>query len=242
MVELSIIIPYYRKERIVEKDARGKLAFLDSLHVSYEVIAVVDGAVDATQTILQRIGHDKLKIIAYERNRGKGYAVRKGFDLADGRFIGYIDGDLDIDVSVISRMYEKITRAKADIVYPNKFHRESLSDVYPMRRLISFLYRICVRILFHIDIKDTQTGAKLYRREAIKAILPHLRIDGFAFELEMCVMSARLGYRKFQEVPVSIRRHSGSSIRYGTALGVLMDTGGIFLRNALGRIFHDEIP
>ena len=231
MPELSIIVPYYKKERTAAHDVQRKLAFLDSLHIPYELIAVIDGRVDTTYDVLSRVHHAHLHSVAYEKNRGKGYAVRKGFEAAQGNFIGYIDGDSDIAIEVIGRMYEKIKKTQADIVYPNKYHRDSQCDISTFRRMLSTLYRVLVRMLFHIDVKDTQTGAKMYRCKVLQAVLPYLRIDGFAFEIDIFVTAARLGYRKFFEVPVTIRRRAGSSIRYGTALRVIYDTYKLYLRS-----------
>ena len=234
MLELSIVVPYFKKERTAVDDAQYKLAFLDGTHVPYELIAVVDGRVDTTHDALRGIRHQKLRIIVYKKNRGKGYAIRKGCEAAQGIFVGYIDGDRDIDVAVLRRMYEEIKSSAADIVYPNKYHHDSQCDISLLRRILSVLYQILVRVLFHIDVKDTQTGAKMYRRNVLQAILPHVYIDGFAFEIELFVTAAQLGYRNFRDVPVSIQRRSGSSIRYGTALRVVFDTLKIFLFRSRG--------
>src|SRR5688500_10001631 len=97
MPVLSIIVPCYRKAEIIEKDLLAKKQILDTLHIPYEIVVVIDGLVDKTEEVVSNLKIDNLKIIAYEKNQGKGYAVRKGYENAQGSFIGYLDADFDID-------------------------------------------------------------------------------------------------------------------------------------------------
>ncbi|MEO6077156.1 MAG: hypothetical protein ABIP54_00015 [Candidatus Andersenbacteria bacterium] len=120
--------------------------------------------------------------------------------------------------------------SNADIVISSKRH--PLSQVkYPLiRHAYSFGYQIINRILFRMNIRDTQVGAKLFRKEALHAILPHIKINKFAFDLELLVQAQIHGYTKIIESPVRITHRFQSTISPLVVLETLQDTISLFFR------------
>ena len=91
-------------------------------------------------------------------------------------------------------------------------------------------YRWLIRTLFQLDIEDTQTGIKLYRREVLDAVLPSLQENKFALDLEIFVAARAAGFENFVAVPVVLRREAGSTISVGQVIRMFGDTLRLFWR------------
>jgi hypothetical protein len=112
----------------------------------------------------------------------------------------------------------------------------------PLRRAYSWGYQQLIRLLFHLRIRDTQTGIKLVRRDVLAAVLPHMVEKRFAFDLELFVVARRLGYRRFIEAPVRINERFSSTISPRAVLLLLLDTLAIFYRLRVLRFYGGTIP
>lgn len=216
MTELSIIIPCYKKGGVIKKDLIEKSKVLKSLNISYEMLVIVDGDVDSTVEIIEELISDEeilnIKLFNYSKNRGKGYAVREGFKNASGRFIAYVDADLDIDPIIMKTLYNKIKLNNLDFAYANKFHKKSVYNSTNKRQIGSKIFRLLVGILFNLGIEDTQTGAKIFTKKCIDSILSELKIDSFAFDIEIICEAFKNSFKKNDSVPVLIRSNSLSTM------------------------------
>jgi hypothetical protein len=94
-----------------------------------------------------------------------------------------------------------------------------------------------VRLLFNLDVRDTQTGLKLFRRQVLRDTLPLLAIKRFAFDLELLVVAQQLGYRKILEAPISLDYQFESTVNLRSAWMVLWDTAAIFYRLRILRYY-----
>ncbi len=130
-----------------------------------------------------------------------------------------------------------------DIILGSKRH--PLSEVeYPfLRRVYSWGYQQVVRLGFRLNIRDTQTGIKLVRRDVLSAVLPRMLEKRFAFDLELFVIARRLGYRRFLEAPIRLRHQFTSTVSWRSVYRSLLDTMAIWYRL---RILHyydgDQAP
>src|SRR5207253_8440040 len=110
---------------------------------------------------------------------------------------------------------------------------------YPtFRRFQSWVYQMIVRVLFNLNVSDTQTGLKLFRRQVLQEALPLLAIKKFAFDLELLVVANQLGYRNVCEAPISLNYQFESTVNLGSAWRVLWDTAAIFYRLRLLRYYQ----
>jgi hypothetical protein len=92
--------------------------------------------------------------------------------------------------------------------------------------------------LFNLNVRDTQTGLKLFRRQVLREALPLLAIKKFAFDLELLVVARQLGYRKIVEAPISLDYQFQSTVNLGAAWRVLWDTAAIFYRLRILRYYQ----
>ena len=171
------------------------LAMLDRCGYDYEVVLVSDGNTDGTEVEAQRVKSERLRVLHYEQNQGKGFAQAHGVAHAKGDLVAFIDADLDIHPAGIARYIEILHETRADAIVASKIHPES-KVAYPWpRRVQSRVFRLLVEVLFRLDVSDTQTGLKLFRRDVLDACLPFVHSSGFAFDLELLVLANDAGYK-----------------------------------------------
>ena len=171
-MQLSVVVPAYQEGPRIYDNLHRLLDELDQLETEYEVVVVSDGNTDATASEAERVGSDRVKVLQYPVNRGKGFALSHGVNESTGQLVTFIDADMELNPAEIRTFIELLHERHADIVIGSKRHR--LSRVhYPMfRRLQSFIYQLLIRILFDVGVRDTQTGLKLFRREVLADALP----------------------------------------------------------------------
>jgi glycosyltransferase involved in cell wall biosynthesis len=236
-VELSVIVPAYRAGRRIYDNLTRLLGELDKLGVLYEVVVVSDGNTDTTASEARRLG-PKVKVLDYPMNVGKGFALAFGVSQSTGPLVTFIDADMELDPANIRGFMNLMQNFDCDAVIGSKRH--PLSQVaYPrLRRLQSAMYQLLVRILFHLDVRDTQTGLKLFRREVLHQAVPLLAIKRFAFDLELLVVARSLGYRRVCEAPIRLTYKFHSTVNLGSAGHVLWDTAAIFYRLRILRYYQ----
>jgi glycosyltransferase involved in cell wall biosynthesis len=226
---LSVIVPAYGEGHSIYGALQQLLAALEALDRPYEVIVVSDGNTDDTVKEATRLESHVVKVVHYEPNRGKGYALRHGISLATGDLIAFIDADMELHPSGIGHLIEILTGTGADVVIGTKTHPESLV-YYPLfRRFQSRVYRRIVRALFRLDVSDTQTGLKVFRRAALDEVAPFLQSDGFAFDLELLVLINDAGF-SIEEGPVHLDYRFASTTGARAIVDVLRDTARIAIR------------
>ncbi len=206
-IEISIIIPAYNSQKYVTYVIDRVAELLKREKVEFEVIVVCDGCTDATQKFAENAAkkhQGDVRVFAYTKNRGKGFAVRYGMTRARGNILGFIDCDKEIDAKSINKLLEVFYKKNADIVVGSKRHKDS-KVVYPvLRRLISLSYYFLVRLLFNLRVSDTQAGIKIYKSQVFKKIKSQLSIDGFAFDIEMLALARKSGFTKLFEAPIYV--------------------------------------
>lgn len=236
---LSVVIPAYKAEKFIEKSLQSIRDVLSQMRYDYEIICVVDGNVDNTEGNAKKFAkrYPNTHVVSYEKNAGKGNAVRYGMAKAKGTIIGFIDaGFEELNPNGLSMLLEHFEWYDADIIVGSKRHPAS-KVVYPwQRRILSFGYQMFVRILFGIKIKDTQVGMKFFRRDVIETILPRLLVKKFAFDIEMLSVAYYLGFKRIYEAPVELHiEFGGASVLTSKGFlnhvfNMLWDTAAVFYR------------
>lgn len=231
---ISVIIPAFRQEKTIKENLLQVSDILNKLKYDYELIVVVDGKIDNTFENAKSTRSSKIKVVGYEHNHGKGYAVRYGMANSKGDIVCFMDAGTDLNPNGLSMLLEYFEWYNADIVIGSKRHPESIV-VYPWhRKIISFFSQQYIRFLFGLTVKDTQVGIKMFNRKVIEDVLPRLLVKKFAFDIEILAVAHSLGYKKIFEAPVEIDYDfSGSLIKKTLLLEIIRtfwDTLAIFYR------------
>jgi glycosyltransferase involved in cell wall biosynthesis len=238
--ELSVVVPAYREGKRIRANLTRLLGELDKLAVPYEVIVVSDGNIDATASEARKVQSPAIKVFEYPMNAGKGFALALGVSQSTGPLVTFIDADMELDPANIKGFIDMMRNFNCDAVIGSKRH--PLSEVsYPrLRRLQSSVYQLVVRLLFHLNVKDTQTGLKLFRRQVLQDAVPLLAIKRFAFDLELLVVSRFLGYKRICEAPIRLDYQFESTVNLGSAWNVLWETAAIFYRLHILRYYQSR--
>jgi len=230
---LSIIVPAYKQEKTIVQDLLSMKSQLEKSQINYEIICVVDGFVDRTYENAKTIESANIKIIGYEKNQGKGYAVRYGMSRAKGNLIGFIDAGMDINPRCLPLLLEHMRWYDSDIIVGSIRHSASKVIGYPLKRKIySIGYHWLTRLLFGLKITDTQRGVKIFKREVLEQVLPKMVVSGFSFDIEILAVAHRLGFQKIHDGPVEMdaRKFKYSSVRSSTVFKMLIETLGVYYR------------
>ncbi len=232
---LTIIIPAYNEGKLIFNNLQAICRTLQG--ISFELIAVDDGSRDDTFSEIQRAMASGLPIRALkgEMNQGKGRALFWGFEFARGERVAFLDADLELGPDNLLTMMTIMDQSGADGVIGAK---GAGSSQFPLlRRLLSRFFRGLARILFKLQLSETQTGIKMFRREVLERCIPRIRVSRFAFDLELLVCASRFGY-VLREVPVTsgfTRQAALGRFRVQDLLRMFYDTLRIYYRASFWR-------
>lgn len=245
---MSVIVPSYKQEKTITKDLRRIKGVLDKLRYRSELICVVDGRVDKTFALASKFAkkYRNIKVVGYDTNRGKGYAVRFGMASSRGDIIAFIDAGMDLNPNGLSMCLEHFEWYKADIIVGSKRHPAS-KVYYPwQRRILSLGYQMLVRLLFGLQIRDTQVGLKFYRRQVLEKVLPRLLVKAFAFDIEILAVANYLGFNNIYEAPVEVKLDFGTTSVLTNqkflraVLLMILDTLAVFYRLRILHYYDDN--
>ena len=239
---LSVVIPAYRQEKTIINDINSIYNVLSSLSYKFEIIVVVDGYLDNTLKNVRRINKDNVKAFGYEKNQGKGYAVKYGMLKAKGDVIGFIDAGMDVHPAGISILLDSMVWRNADIIIGSKLHPESKRINYPFfRQVLSWGYRNLTHILFGFSVKDTQVGLKFFKRDVVEKVFPKLLVKTLAFDVEILALANSFGFKKIYEGPVELNFNGGNSITSGNfwkiIILMLWDTMTVYYRLKILKLY-----
>ena len=233
--KISVILPAYNLGSVIQANISKVISYLNHLKLRYEVIVVDDCSMDDTYLKakqLERVYGDRLKVIRNSVNIGKGYSMYVGFNHCSGDVVILLDADLDIPPQQIGYMLRFIDRA--DIVITDKWHKKSRVDARLIRRILSRIFNLCVKLFTGLNLSDTQTGAKIFKREVLDNIVPYLVVKRYAFDTELLTAIFARKY-KVVEVPSLWSIRLTARFRLREVLKMLLDLLGITYRHRIKR-------
>jgi len=237
---LSVIVPAYNEAERIGDTLTSLLAYLQTQTLAYEIIVVDDGSHDeTTQVVEARIrGLDDARLIAYQPNRGKGYAVRQGMLASKGDVALFTDADLSTPVTEIEVALRHLKSGFDVVIGSRAIVGSEISRYQPLyRRVGSRIFNVLRDGIVGVDIsrfKDTQCGFKAFRGPVARHLFGRLRVDGFMFDVEMLYVAIKLGYRIY-EMPVHWKDMPGSKLR------LIRDTARMFRDLAMIRLVHRRL-
>ena len=232
--KISILIPAYNEEEVIVSTIDETVKVLEELNFNFEVIVIDDGSNDNTYIYVQenlKYFNNKVTIKRYGSNEGKGFAIKHGCNYITGDYVLFLDADMDLHPSQINSFLSIIKKEKTDLVLGSKRHKNSVVNYPFTRKILSTGYYFLIKILFGLPVKDTQTGFKLFRSEALKKCISKIVVKKYAFDLELLVILHKYKY-KIVEGPIYLK----PTRRYYNRIGLkdiyhmFIDTIAIFYR------------
>lgn len=239
--KLSVIVPAFRQAKTIVKDIKRIEKNLSQLRYPYEIIVVVDGYGDGTYSAIKKHRSETIRPYVYMKNQGKGHAVRLGMSHAKGDYIAFIDAGMEIDPNGISMLLEHMEWYNADIIVGSKRHPASIVEYPHIRKILSVGYQFIVWFLFHLNVRDTQAGIKIFKSKVLKKILPRLLVKQYAFDLEMLAVARRLGFGRIYEAPIKLKYNFFDLTHASTIkiiFNTLVDTFAIYYRLNILRYYE----
>jgi len=213
---ISVVFPCYNEERRIVPTLDETAAFLERRGKPWEIVAVDDGSRDATSDVIRRRFGDTaaVRVVRYETNHGKGWAVREGVVASRGERVLFSDADLSTPIAELDNLDAKLDEGFDLVVASRVVPGARIVTPQPAsRRLSGFVFRSLVRGLGLTEVLDTQCGFKLMRRETVLPVLQAIEVGGFAFDVELLARAERANLR-VAEVPVEWRDDAaGSKVR-----------------------------
>jgi len=238
--KLSVLMPMYNEELYAAANILETDKYFKNLKINYEIIVMDDGSKDMTFKKASKMKKKNIHIYRIKKNQGKGHALKEAFKKSKGDLVMFLDGDLDIHPRQFEVLFEIMKKENADIVIGSKRHPQSILH-YPLKRkIVSTVYFFIVKLLFGLPLRDTQTGIKLFKREALEKTFHKLLIKGYAFDLELLVLAHHYGY-KIKEAPVVVDyKGKYGHITFMTIFKILWDTLAVFYRLKIIK-YYDKI-
>ena len=200
---ISIVIGAFNEENRVGQSLHKIHQFLQSHKTDHEIIVVDDGSTDRTSPVVAELAQSiaTLRIIRYEKNRGKGYALRTGVLASQGDLVLVSDADLSTPIEELDTLLPCLSEyhiaigsralALSNIVVKQPWWRQEMGKTF--NRL--------VKLLVMDNFNDTQCGFKLFRGDVARELFREARIDRFAYDVEILALAIKKGYR-VAEVPI----------------------------------------
>ena len=212
---LLILIPAYNEEARIEPVLRDYAQFFQQ-HYSgkFRIFVVLNGCTDDTLGVVKRVAADfpEVRALEFRSAIGKGGALIEGLRLASlGDLIGYTDADGATPPHAFLKLVKKMD--EADCVIGSRWIAGAVihQSQTGKRQFASRIFHFIVQLLFWMNIRDTQCGAKVLKREAAEKIHPFLQIADMAFDINLLFALKRAGF-KILEVPIEWTDQIGSKV------------------------------
>ncbi|MEE9402808.1 MAG: glycosyltransferase family 2 protein [Desulfobacteria bacterium] len=218
-MKLSVVIPVYNEIGTIEEI----LNRVGSVPQDKEIIVVDDASTDGTTEWLKERAGDDVKVLFHQKNRGKGAALRTGFEQVTGNIVIIQDADLEYDPREYGRLIEPILDGRADVVYGSRFTGGPQRVLFFWHYVGNRFLTLLSDMLTNLNLSDMETCYKVFRADLLKEIT--IKSNRFGFEPEITARFARLKCRIY-EVPIS---YSGRTYEDGKK---------ITWRDGLVALFH----
>ncbi len=233
-VELSIVIPAYNEAHKIARDIQAASRFLIESKIPGEIIISDDGSRDATVATARQApapASVAVSVIAFERNRGKGAAVREGMIATRGQYIMFADSGVCIPYEQALRGLDLLRAGKCEIAHASRKRTDSIiTNPQPLhRRILSRIFRSAADAVLGLPhrLTDTQCGFKMYAGEVGRQLYRECGTEGFLFDLEIILRAKRRGWR-IMEFPVTWSCDPDSRLRPGkTAIRTIVELRSI---------------
>ena len=212
---LSIVIPAFNEAARIGNSLKKIHAFMQQSLLSFELIVVDDGSVDNTAEVVKQVQVKGLRLISNEKNRGKGYSVRRGVFAATGQYVLFTDADLSTPIEEAEKLLDMARSQRADVVIGSRAMDRKYIENHqtPVREFGGMFFNLMVRLFLGLRIHDTQCGFKVFHAQRSRRIFEEQTILGFGFDPELLFLAKRNGL-KIRETPVRWSHAEGSKVRF----------------------------
>lgn len=215
-MKLSIVLPNRNQsERLFRHMKEELFPYFDNLGFDYECIIVVNNSNEENERLAEVAKSylpKNVRFLPFDPNRGKGRAIRRGIEAAEGEYVLFMDADFATDLHCMDSYWDKLD--KQDCIVGSRHMKGSIivNKAPFIRRVMSWGSKTLIRWTFHLKVHDTQCGYKLFKTDVAKKMVAKQITSEFAFDLEYLYYLKLNGY-KYIEIPVRWTDDPDSTIK-----------------------------
>lgn len=225
-IELTVIIPAFNEEKRISSTLIDIFKGLESSQITFEIIVVDDGSADDTSGVVKSF-QDRfsgLRLLRLHSNCGKGCAIRKGVQAANGKAILINDADGSTPIEEVFLLLPELEKGSDLAIGSRALHsNQSKVEAKSYRIFIGRIFNFIAATLLQLDIADTQCGFKLMKADAARFLFSIQEADRFSFDTEILYIARRVGMR-ITEIPVNWHHVDGSKVN------LITDSLNMFLK------------
>ena len=218
---ISILIPSFNEEKTI-LNVLNRISKTIDPSINYEVVVINDGSTDNTLELLEQNKNLYNQLITYERNYGKGNAVKKGLEVSKGKYIFFQDADLEYDPIDINKFIKLINRFEPDLIIGSRLNYSEYTRSHNIlnkfgNKLITFIFNL----FYNTTFTDIYSCYACFKKDLLNE--KNLKTKGFEQHAEIICKVIKKG-NKFYEVPISYngRTHEeGKKIKFYHIFAVL---------------------
>lgn len=233
MPELSIVVPAYNEEELIEGTLKKLKNELKKIKTTWEVIVVDDGSRDKTSNIVKKITN--VKLIKLKVNKGKGAALREGMLAAKGKYVIFMDADLSVPLTYVNALRKELKNS--DVVIGTRRDKNSKIVVHQpfLRESLGRVFTKLTQLFTNTQLTDYTCGFKGFKKEVSKKVFENSLIDRWAYDAEILFLANKYGY-EIKEMPVEWYNRKASKVNLKNAIFTsFRDLISLRIYNLLGK-------
>ncbi len=213
-MKISVCVPMYNENRVIAASAKTLSEYMSANFEDYEIVFCSDGSTDGCDETVRALNLPNVRVIGYEKNQGKGCAVRTAILSATGDVRMFTDADLAYGTGVIKQVADAFeANPNADMVIGSRNLDKSGYEGYTfLRKIMSKVYIKVLCIAGGFKLSDSQCGCKAFRADAAEKIFSRCEVNGFAFDFEAILWAVKMKMN-IKEIPVRVINHGESKVR-----------------------------
>ena len=239
MLQLTIVMPCFNEGTRIYRNIIETITQVEKFCESFRILVVNDGSTDETESEVKRAmsQDNRIGLITYTKNRGKGYAVRRGIANAQSEYVAFLDSDLELPPYLLEGFLKRMNEEpNVGIVIGSKMRPDSQVEYPPLRKIMSLGYYVFLKVLFGLKLKDTQTGVKMFKTGTAQLISKYSRSKGYSFDIEMLAIAEKFsksgkypaGDFAIEEMPVVVNfsrnKDNKSKIKISSIMNMVRDS------------------
>ena len=191
--------------------------FSKTLPGEFEIIVISDGCSDRSPEIVKEFAlkNDGIVPFRFSNKLGKGGAIIKGIEMSTGTVVGFTDADESVVPGEYGKLVKLVENGSDCAIASRRVKGAKILEHQPaIRQIASKMFNVLVNGLFGLDIRDTQCGAKAFKGETIRRILPDIRSTGFNFDVDLLWKMKLNGYA-ISEIPIKWKHEPNNVFHMG---------------------------
>ncbi len=212
-MRISLCVPMYNENSIIADTARELHKYMtEHFGDDFEIIFADDGSRDGSAEIVRSLDLSGVRVVGYEKNQGKGCAVRCGVLASKGDIVLFTDADLAYGTDIIKQASDILEKGEYEVLVASRAkHSDGYEGYTPIRKLASRIYIKIINLFGGIRISDAQCGFKGFSGDVARNIFSYCKTNNFAFDLEVILLAQKMKLKIF-ELPAKIINHRESKV------------------------------